>query len=484
MQVCNVPSLMLLSTRIFLLFACMAVTLPATAHATVTVKLKTSIGDMTLDLYDEAKPVTVTNFLKYIRDGRYNSTFAHRLPPGFVLQGGAYYVEQNQIYNVSTYDPIADEAGPFPQYSNVKGTIAMALSGTGNDTATSSWFINLKNNDGSAGDNLDTLNGGFTVFGNVTSGMNLVDRFAAFTQSDTDGADRIFNTDPGNPLNPLSTLPLKLVVNGHALYENLIYTTWEITGGTKPVITSPATYFVKGKAFSYQIAATGSPMTYAISGDPLPPGVTLDTATGLISGTIADNTAAIINVTASATGASGTGSAPVTIGYNYPVISNGLVLSGTLGKPLQFQIPATNNPTSYAVSELPSGLTLDTTTGVISGKSTVYGTGYVTIYATNAGGTYNTLLYIDIADAVPVVTTKKKVTSSNGTVTIKGTSSAGTKKVEVRPGRGGFRMAKGNPTSWTFTARGMKPGTYKFTIRATKESGKMTITTVTVVVKG
>src|SRR5205085_1940480 len=126
-----------------------------------------------------------------------------------------------------------------------------------------------------------------------------------------------------------------------------------------------------GSTFSYQITATNSPTSYAASG--LPAGLILNTATGLISGT--PTITGTSSVTISASNAGGTGSATlvITVLPTPPSITSGLTATGTNGSAFSYQITASNTPTSYAASGLPSGLTLNTSTGSISGTPTVTG---------------------------------------------------------------------------------------------------------------
>jgi hypothetical protein len=95
--------------------AALSPALADTPTVTAKVQLDTSIGSMTIELYGADKPVTVTNFLRYIRDRLYTNSFAHRLPAGFVLQGGAFTLDgSGNISNIPTYPAIGTEAGPFP----------------------------------------------------------------------------------------------------------------------------------------------------------------------------------------------------------------------------------------------------------------------------------------------------------------------------------------------------------------------------------
>jgi len=153
-----------------------------------TVQFQTVMGDFEVNLYDETTPETVANFLRYVEDERYNMTLFHRLAPGFVLQGGGFIFDEDSELpeSVKTYGQITNE----PQWSNRRGTIAMAKLGSGPNTATSQWFINLRDNH----ENLDVQNGGFTVFGEVVGdGMEVVDAMAELNRFNFGGA---FNNLP------------------------------------------------------------------------------------------------------------------------------------------------------------------------------------------------------------------------------------------------------------------------------------------------
>jgi len=184
-----------------------------------------------------------------------------------------------------------------------------------------------------------------------------------------------------------------------------------------PVITSPLTATGQvGVAFSYQITATNNPTSYNATG--LPAGLTVNTATGLISGTPATGTdvGSPYGVTISATNSGGTGSATLTLTIKPapPVITSSLTAAGQVGVAFSYQITATNNPTSFGATGLPAGLTINTSTGLISGTPTTAGTYTVTISATNAGGTGNATLTLTIKPAPPVITSSLTATGQVG----------------------------------------------------------------------
>jgi len=146
--------------------------LPIAANATI-VHVETVLGDFDINLYDNATPATVTNFLGYVQNGDFSDSIFHRSVTNFIVQSGGFRTDLNaQVTNIPTNPAVTNE----PVYSNIRGTIAMAKLGGDPNSATSQWFINLTNN--AAG--LDTDNGGFTVFGEVTgSGMDVIDTIAA-----------------------------------------------------------------------------------------------------------------------------------------------------------------------------------------------------------------------------------------------------------------------------------------------------------------
>lgn len=157
-----------------LLTATFAVSLiaPLTANATI-VRIETVLGDIDINLYDNATPATVTNFLDYVQNGAYSESIFHRSVPGFIVQGGGFQTDANADISPIPANPAVTNE---PVNSNVRGTIAMAKTGGNANSATNQWFINLANNAA----NLDFQNSGFTAFGEVTgNGMDVVDAIAA-----------------------------------------------------------------------------------------------------------------------------------------------------------------------------------------------------------------------------------------------------------------------------------------------------------------
>jgi cyclophilin family peptidyl-prolyl cis-trans isomerase len=137
-------------------------------EAPVQVVLKTNQGDITLELDKAKAPVSVNNFLAYAEEGYYDSTIFHRVIPDFMIQGGGFTADMTQK---KTSDPIKNEWQNG--LKNVRGSIAMARLGGQANSATSQFFINVKDNtfldqprDGA----------GYAVFGKVVKGMDVVDK--------------------------------------------------------------------------------------------------------------------------------------------------------------------------------------------------------------------------------------------------------------------------------------------------------------------
>ena len=146
-----------------------------------TVKLTTTKGDIVIELNEEKAPVTVQNFLNYVRDGFYDGTIFHRVIPNFMIQGGGF---NDQMMQKNTQDPIKNEADNG--LANDRGTIAMARTQDPN-SATAQFFINHKDN-GFLNYTAPSIQGwGYCVFGKVTDGMDVVDAIAAVKTTNRSG---------------------------------------------------------------------------------------------------------------------------------------------------------------------------------------------------------------------------------------------------------------------------------------------------------
>ncbi|MBF0159338.1 MAG: peptidyl-prolyl cis-trans isomerase [Magnetococcales bacterium] len=143
-----------------------------------TVTLSTSLGPITITLDGDKAPVTVANFLSYVNSSFYSGTIFHRVIPGFMIQGGGFTASMAQKQTLAA---ITSEASNG--LSNLRGTLAMARTSDPN-SATAQFFINLEDNT-----RLDysNSNDGYTVFGRVSSGMEIVDRIAEVTTGNVVG---------------------------------------------------------------------------------------------------------------------------------------------------------------------------------------------------------------------------------------------------------------------------------------------------------
>ena len=131
--------------------------------------IETSMGTITLALYEAKAPDTVANFVQYAKEGFYDGTIFHRVIDGFMIQGGGFTRDMNQK---NTREAIRNEA--MNGLRNDRGTIAMARTMVV-DSATSQFFINLVDNDFLNFQNPTPQGFGYAVFGKVTDGMDVVD---------------------------------------------------------------------------------------------------------------------------------------------------------------------------------------------------------------------------------------------------------------------------------------------------------------------
>ena len=136
---------------------------------TTLIKIYTTQGEIELKLFDDKAPETTKNFILYAEAGKYNGTIFHRVIKDFMIQGGGHLPDLSEI---ATESPVVNESNNG--LSNKKGTIAMARTSDPH-SATSQFFINLKDNDF-----LDKKNApdnyGYCVFGEVTNGIDVVEK--------------------------------------------------------------------------------------------------------------------------------------------------------------------------------------------------------------------------------------------------------------------------------------------------------------------
>jgi len=147
------------------------------------VHLKTTMGDIVLELDKEKAPVTVDNFLQYVKSGFYNGTVFHRVIDGFMIQGGGY---DKNLKPKHTRKPIKNEGGNG--LSNAPYSVAMAREDNP-DSATSQFFINVADNAGL--DRANRVDAGYAVFGKVVDGQETVDKIKKVLVDDKPGFQNV-----------------------------------------------------------------------------------------------------------------------------------------------------------------------------------------------------------------------------------------------------------------------------------------------------
>jgi len=146
------------------------------------VVIVTNYGEISLRLFRDKAPITVENFLKYVDSGQYNGTIFHRVIPQFMIQGGGFLPNMSKK---ETGKPIANESKN--KLHNTRGTVAMARTNHP-DSATSQFYINQSTNLA-----LDWAPNkpGYTVFGEVTSGLDVVDFIASSPTGNAAGMQNV-----------------------------------------------------------------------------------------------------------------------------------------------------------------------------------------------------------------------------------------------------------------------------------------------------
>jgi cyclophilin family peptidyl-prolyl cis-trans isomerase len=158
------------------------------------ITITTNHGDIVVELFEEAAPISCDNFKQYVADGFFADTVFHRVIPNFMIQGGGMAADMGRK---STHPPIKNEADNGEK--NLLGTLAMARTGEV-DSATSQFFINLKDNDFLDHSGRDF---GYAVFGKVAEGMDIVDAIAAVPTSTSGGHQDV-------PVEPVTIIDVKL----------------------------------------------------------------------------------------------------------------------------------------------------------------------------------------------------------------------------------------------------------------------------------
>ena len=192
---------MLAATVVASVVASALAALPALAQAAPQVKFSTTAGDFVIEVYPDKAPRTVENFLQYVKDKHYNGTIFHRVIPTFMVQGGGFDASYVQKKNRPPVAHEGQEALAKGGARNVVGTVAMARTNDPN-SASAQFFINVKDNDflnptliplgdpvpkfeyqGRVYENTpraQLMNAaqlfGYTVFGKVVSGMDVVNK--------------------------------------------------------------------------------------------------------------------------------------------------------------------------------------------------------------------------------------------------------------------------------------------------------------------
>jgi cyclophilin family peptidyl-prolyl cis-trans isomerase len=236
-------------------------------------KINAAFGpNIEVELFDQDKPATVANFIRYIRSGAWHDAIVERWEPNFVLQGGSFVIpHRDDLLTPFTIDPtqINGSTIPFERdigrfFSNTFGTIAMARVGTDTNSASSSWFINIKDNT-----NLDTQDGGYTVFGRTIRGTNTLNYFNLPTATShvfwysANDHRAVYAPDQSNPL--WVNLDITLLTAQIAQVQGGNQISWNSVEGRPNIVESSSTFPPTWQTVQ---TVTGTGATMSIIDDP------------------------------------------------------------------------------------------------------------------------------------------------------------------------------------------------------------------------
>lgn len=204
-------------------FLCLCLlVLAVSASAGTLAQFRMFFGDIEVELYDQDKPVTVRNFVRYVKSGAYRDMFFHRGIPGFVIQGGGFFTtnrfsntDLSNVFIVPNFGMIPNEFGVGRRFSNTYGTIAMAKLGGNTNSASSQFFFNLTNN---AFLDANDTNNLFTVFGKVVRGTNTLNVFNNLSYG-----NGILNLGTNKFGGLFSDLPVSYTGSFYPWHSDLIY---------------------------------------------------------------------------------------------------------------------------------------------------------------------------------------------------------------------------------------------------------------------
>jgi len=176
---------------VFVLLGLLAQATPATqplqpAPGNPVVLIETSMGTITIELFQQQAPASVENFLKYVQEGFYPGTIFHRVVSGYVIQGGGYTADLNE--KAASHPPVQNEA--TNGLSNQRGTVAMART-RALRSATTQFYINLADNHSLDHHSYSPDEFGYAVFGRVIAGMDVVEKISLGVTTVKDGMENL-----------------------------------------------------------------------------------------------------------------------------------------------------------------------------------------------------------------------------------------------------------------------------------------------------